>query len=460
MSWKISQSHLLGSYTRATSRTRDLALAEPARLQAVKKVRGISPESRPITPVQPIRIIASILLSMLAPRASSAFVCLRCELQRARPRLPVLARRTAHANFSVAVRRYDAFDEEPTQLETPRPRPRLSEHPLGRLRKRKGKAPLRATTARLEGGVKTLGDDSEIIVLKEVGEGPSEENATSEILPATLQEAINLAEALQQEKNPISPSEIVQQLDSLRPKTDLDTNEPHYVSQTAYVKLSRRLLRGFTGQQLSQYYSITKGVKRKEVGNEVIAGLKELQSQAKRPAERSEWHPGTTQINLRLPGLDVHRRSQRKAVSKHLLVDQILRDLWKLVLLEEIEAPGELELLLKPWQLTLLSSGSDKTPLDRVGKERRAKIEVHWPHSVLRITADKNTAEYAADDVEQLLQNTETKRFNLKPWIPHLDTNYTTAELSQVIPSKSLEAVAAMTGATVQVASGHSVRLY
>jgi hypothetical protein len=395
---------------------------------------------------------------MLAPRASSAFVCLRCELQRARPRLPVLSRRTTHANFSAAARRYDAFDEEPSQVETPGLRHRLSEHPLGRLRKRKGKAPLRATTARLEGGVKTLGDDAEILVLKEVGEGPSEESVAPKTLPATPQEAINIAESLQQEKNPISPTEIVQQLNSLRPKADTDPNEPHYVSQTAYVKLSRRLLRGFTGQQLSQYYSITKGVKRKEVGKEVIAGLKELQSQAKRPAERSEWHPGTTQIDLRLPGLDVHRgKSQRKAVSKHLLVDQILRDLWKLVLLEEIEAPGELELSLKPWQLILLSSGSDNTPLDRIGKERRAKIELHWPHNVLRITADKNTAEYAADDVEQLLQNTETRRFHLKPWIPYLDTNYTAAELSRVIPERSLEAVATMTGATVQVAGPYTV---
>jgi hypothetical protein len=62
--------------------------------------------------------------------------------------------------------------------------------------------------------------------------------------------------------------------------------------------------------------------------------------------------------------------------------------------------------------------------------------------------------------VEQLLQNTETKRLYLKPWVPHLDTNYTAAELSQVIPTKSLEAVSAMTGAIVQVVSGHTVRLY
>jgi hypothetical protein len=44
-------------------------------------------------------------------------------------------------------------------------------------------------------------------------------------------------------------------------------------------------------------------------------------------------------------------------VSKQLLVDRILRDVWKLVPLEEVEAPGEIELSLKPWQLTLLNAG-------------------------------------------------------------------------------------------------------
>ncbi|KAF2676140.1 hypothetical protein K458DRAFT_380438 [Lentithecium fluviatile CBS 122367] len=392
---------------------------------------------------------------MLAPRASSAFVCFRCELQLVRPQFRLLPRHssTLHAHLSTSARRHDAFDDEATRPQSSRPRPQLSEHPLGRLRKRKGNAPLRATTARLEGGVKTLGDDAEILVLKEVGgDGPSEDSVAPEpeVVPATPQEVVNLAASLQQERNPVSPSEIVQQLDSLRPETAGAPDEPRYVSQTTFVKLSRRLLRGFTGQQLSKYYSITKGVKAKQVGQQVIAGLEKLQSQARRPAERSEWHPGTTQVDHRLPGLDVHRRSQRKAISKHLLVDQILRDLWKLVLLEEIEAPGELELLLKPWQLTLLSSGSGETPLDRIGKYRKAKIEIHWPHNVLRITADKNTAEYAADDIETILQKTERKQINLNPWIPYLDKNCTAGDLVDVISDKSLEAIASLTGAFVQ----------
>lgn len=290
---------------------------------------------------------------MLAPRASSAFVCIRCELKLARPRLPLLLARPPQAAFSSASRRRDADDT--AQIQLPQQPQRVSAHPLGRIRKRRGRADLREITARLE-DIKTLGEDAEILVLKEAGVEPSEEKQTPEIVHSLAHEAPNIIESLRHESRPLTPQDIINQLDSLRPKSP-DPYGPHYVSQSTFVKLSRTVLQGFTGRQLSHYYSVTKGVKDSQVGNEVLDGLKQLQSRTSRPAERSEWHPGTTQIDQRLPGLAVHRKPKRGAISKHLLVDQILRDVWKLVLLEEIEAPGELELSLKPWQLSILSSG-------------------------------------------------------------------------------------------------------
>lgn len=294
---------------------------------------------------------------MLAPRASNAFVCLRCELTLTRSRLRALPRPPAHANFSASARRHHADDI----IEEGRSRPQLTAHPLGRLRKRKGGAPLRAITARLE-GTKTLGEDAAILVLREVGEARIEEKLPLEVVVGPSQDALSIAQALKEEDRPATLEEIVKQLDSLRPKTLAEPGEPHYVSQSAFVKLSNHLLRAFSSQQLSYYYSVTKGVSKRRVAKEVMGGLEQLQRQAKRPAERSEWHPGTTQINRRLPGLAVHK-AQPKKISKHLLVDQILRDLWKLVLLEEIEAAGELELAIKDWQLTLLTAGSMVIPL-------------------------------------------------------------------------------------------------
>lgn len=299
---------------------------------------------------------------MLAPRASSAFVCLRCELTLARPRLAALPRRIPHASFSSSSRRRgDALDDELERLES-NVKPLLSEHPLGRVRKRNGHA-IRETTARLE-GAKALGEDAAILVLEGLGEGKRDITPEPEVIKYNDDQLpLKLAEALADEK-PATLEEVVEQLDKLRQKATNDeatAAEGHYVSQAVFTRLSDHLLRAFTSAQLSHYYSQRKGVGKNRVAHEVREGLKELHGKAKRPSERSEWTPGTTQIDRRLPSLNVHSRKKR-GIGKHLLVDQILRDVWKLVMLEELETAGEIELALKDWQLVMLTSGGTVSP--------------------------------------------------------------------------------------------------
>jgi hypothetical protein len=148
----------------------------------------------------------------------------------------------------------------------------------------------------------------------------------------------------------------------LRPKNDGGPNDPHYVKQTTFVKLRKTLMNGFTQQQLIAFYSVAKNIRQEKVSQGVINSIKRKQE----PRDQ-EWQPGTTGITQRLPGVDRHVKIMRyrKNVSKQLLVDRILRDVWNLMLLEEIESPGELELSLQPWQLTLLKAGGTyaNTPL-------------------------------------------------------------------------------------------------
>ncbi|KAL5416573.1 hypothetical protein PMIN03_002112 [Paraphaeosphaeria minitans] len=397
---------------------------------------------------------------MLAPRVSGAFVCLRCELTQARSRLPVLPRRVPRASFSASSRRrHDAGDEDHDTESRPRFRiirhkTLLSEHPLGiRVRKRKGGGHLRETTARLE-GAKTLGEDTSIIVLEELGEQKKHEHIPEPLPPHDDQIPLKLAEALADER-PATLDEVVDQLDKLRLKATNDeviVEEGHYVSQTVYFRLSSHLFKSFTGRQLSHYYSERKGVEKDRVPQEVRDRLKQdqLKGTAKRPSMRSEWTPGTTQINQRSPSLDVHSQKKRKYIAKHLLVDQILRDVWKLIMLEELEATGEIELALKDWQLALLTSGSESA-LDRIGQTRKARLEVNTVDKVLRITADKHTAEYAANDVEQLLQASETQRFHFTTWVPHLETiDGSEPTTERVFPDDVLATVTALTGAQLQ----------
>ncbi|KAL1600785.1 hypothetical protein SLS60_007173 [Paraconiothyrium brasiliense] len=357
-------------------------------------------------------------------------------------------------------RRRDALDEEVEREAQPRlqPRPQLSEHPLGRVRKRRGRA-IRETTARLE-GTKTLGEDASILVLEELGDGKKKEATPEpEIVQDDEQLPLMLAEALADGK-PATLEEVVEQLDKLRRKAtnDEDSVYEHYVSQTVYTRLSNHLLRAFTAAQLSHYYSERKGVWKDRVAQEVKKGLKQMQGKGKRPSERSEWTPGTTQIDRRLPSLDVHSKIKRKAIGKHLLVDQILRDVWKLVMLEELETAGEIELALKDWQLVMLTSGTPETALDRIGEARKVKLEVNTADKVLRITADKHTAEYAADDVEQLLQASESRRFHLNDWIPHIETlGSAEPTTDDVFPEDVRATVASLTGAQIQIVSDKTV---
>ncbi|KAF2634859.1 hypothetical protein P280DRAFT_474304 [Massarina eburnea CBS 473.64] len=395
---------------------------------------------------------------MLAPRASGAFVCFRCELHRARPHLPALARR---APFSTSVRRRNVDEtlqpfqpEQPEQPEQPQKDkfhiyPQLNERPLIRVRRPKGKKRLRASTAIL-GGVKRLGDDADILLIREEGEDPIEEPVTPEPDETYPAEAVNIIGSLQEEKKPITLEEVVEKIDSLRPKTLSEPDEPQYINQSTFIRVSQTLLASFTSRQLSHYYSVTKGVERKDVGKQVLDSLKQMQSKEKRPAERSGWHPGRTPIDRRLPGLDVHRR-KRKPVSKHLIVDQILRGVWGFVMLEEIESSGELELLLKPWQLSVLTSGASPTPLDRIGRDRKASIEMHTTDHVVRVTADKSTAEYVANDIEKLVHDIETKHFDVSVWAPYLEEHVISQDMTKVFRETDLEAVSTMTEASIHV---------
>jgi len=234
---------------------------------------------------------------------------------------------------------------------------------LNRLRRKKGGRVIRET-ANL--GVKRLGDDADILVLREIAELTPEKATESPEEPektvsSEAPEIPDIVASLQEEGKDVTPEEIYEQIETLRPKNDSGLDEPHYVKQTTFVKLRKTLMNGFTHQQLIAFYSVAKNIRKEKVKQGVINSIKQKPGSGDqdRSVERSEWQPGTTDITQRLPGVDRHVKIKRyrKNVSKQLLVDRILRDVWNLMLLEEIESPGELELSLQSWQLALLKAG-------------------------------------------------------------------------------------------------------
>ncbi|RMZ66435.1 respiratory complex assembly rmp1 [Pyrenophora seminiperda CCB06] len=395
----------------------------------------------------------------MGPRTSSAFVCLRCEARLARWPWPALPRRPAHARFSASARpRHDAQEVEDQPQPTEVPITKVVQ-PLNRLIKTRRGQVVRETSARLK-GIKRLGDDAEILVLKEMADLEHYEEPVEEPDPVQPYEPVevpDIAAALQNEGKAVIPDDIYQQVMSLCPTNNGEPNEPHYVKQITFVKLRKALMKSFTQRQLMVFYSVAKNIQQSKVNKGVLDSIMRDRSDPKRPVERSEWQPGTTRITERLPGVDRHVKVMgwRRYVSKQLLVDRILRDAWNLALLEEVEAPGEIELFLRPWQLALLRAGEKETVLDRIGRSRQAKLEVVKQQDVLRITADKTTAEYAADDIETALQTTVTERMNLLPYkqllVDGIASNDRKSDLTELISRNILDAVSKLTQTTIEV---------
>ncbi|KAF9690835.1 hypothetical protein EKO04_011134 [Ascochyta lentis] len=442
---------------------------------------------------------------MLAPRASTAFVCLRCELKRSRGRPPACTPRPrpSHASFSTTARRHDADDvriqtnaddvriqapgEPPAQTDAHDVRIQANAHDVRiqanahdvriqanahdvkiqanahdvriqanaantpvRISKeymRKGKV-FRQRKAKL--GMTRMDEDADILVINEAPQPDDAEKTQPEPLePISVPDILS---SLQQEGAPVTNEDVARQLDSLRPARD-HADEPHYVTTADFVKLVAALTRGFTTTQLSHYCSAAKSIKQDTLYKVVKASVK--------ATKRSEWHPTTTSIEKRLPGVETIKKPKQKAKSirKATLVDKILRDVWKLELLEEMEAPGELELRLKEWELKLLHAGANDSNLARIAKIRNAKVEIHWPTNVLRITADKNTAEYTANDVEAALSKTHTTSLHLNRWVALLN-------LPNSLPNDGLAAslpadyVSSLTGAHIYPTDPFTLKIH
>jgi hypothetical protein len=167
----------------------------------------------------------------------------------------------------------------------------------------------------------------------------------------------------QEENSTPEQGEVNAQIEGLRPKLSTDPSDSDgdlYLSIKEYQRLHEVLYNGFTGPQLSRYFADSTGIVTTGDDENVIQGLIKASGTNKSANHQTEWRPGTSPISTRLPGGNagmLTRTTKQRGGSKRLLVDQILRRAWHISLIEEIEAPGELEISLKRWQLSLLFAG-------------------------------------------------------------------------------------------------------
>lgn len=90
--------------------------------------------------------------------------------------------------------------------------------------------------------------------------------------------------------------------------------------------------------------------------------------------------------------------------------------------------------------------------MEKVGRARKVKLELYQAEYVLRITADKTTAEYAAQDVQDILAKVTTNKLRLKPWLPFLKQTRVSENTDPVKLYKQddFDVVCSQTGTTIQ----------
>lgn len=327
--------------------------------------------------------VTQLTFSMLSRHAPSAFLCFRCEARFLRLRYPISPYQAPLTRFSTSIFHRDDANLQPTLSEVPQPASNNAKESISfvQSRRRKGKV-IRETSRRTLEGLTQLGDDADILVLKEV-EGIDKDESSTE--PEKL-EPIDLPDIVASlDVGSPSTDELHGQIESLRPEITANANEPQYLTQAEFAKLTRRLMDGFTHAQLSSFYANTKDTQQEKPSKKLSRDVKAGTGTEERLIVRTQWQPGTTALHKRLPRIDIAQaRSKGNSANKQLLVDRILRVAWNLAPLEEIELPGQLELALKPWQIKLLNcGGNDSLPiLDLVAiliyLKKRIQFSVEW----------------------------------------------------------------------------------
>ncbi|KAI9870523.1 MAG: hypothetical protein M1830_004133, partial [Pleopsidium flavum] len=104
---------------------------------------------------------------------------------------------------------------------------------------------------------------------------------------------------------------------------------------------------------------------------------------------------------------------------KEALADRVLGECWDLYVQAETDETGELELLLRPQDLSLLV-GKNRGTLNNFAERYNAKIDLSRRKNLLRFTADQVTCFRLTKDLEAVLGNIRHVDFDLSPMQPLL----------------------------------------
>ena len=400
---------------------------------------------------------------MLRPSSvRDASTCLRCNLR-------LVLRQIQH-------RRYQSSDESPQptqdfpvfpsappseqQHKHQSPRLRIVRNHVnhGRIRGKKGGQRRVESSEALS--IASLGQDSEVIVLRDLHEPrpPKEkpahdktevDDAESTLPTLTASDIENMSG-----RRAIRPQarEVFESIDELRPGINVSVlKEDEF--RDKFTALAKR----YTIGQLKGYLVHTTAPTRFGSSNARLSrrALKETEAieittsgGELQHLQRTAWHAGTTPITKRLPLVNFSEHIGRKMNNKEDVIESILRHAWFLGIEEEHAAKGEMEFLLTPMQFGLLLTKDSELlqPLLQNGKYyTNSRFQLHQADHVIRIVGPRIEAEALARVLVEAYAPAKSADIDLDTFDALLPSDRSGYSLQDILSSAQLTRIMRLT---------------
>ncbi|KAI5370645.1 putative protein Sls1 [Septoria linicola] len=292
-------------------------------------------------------------------------------------------------------------------------------------------------------GALSLDKPASVVVLQDVHDsrdhGPPTDNAilTGHAIeqPQQTPSAQEIERAISNRHLRPDAVEISASLETLRP-------ESNALEQEAFEKLRQQLIVAYTLPQLSRYLMT---VLRPTL--QPVPPQTNLESHNK-VVQAFAWQPGRTAIDTRRAKLVRATKLSRKSQT----ADRILRLAWKITVVSEEREVGELELMLQPWQMSMLfdltCKGQDfyKHLLSPAFLVEATEVLTWRPDGILRITGRRRDAEEVAYQLEVALSNVGRLKIDLAGF---LTSTATAAQVSNLCSDSELGHISRLTQSVI-----------
>ncbi|GAB1743978.1 hypothetical protein NU219Hw_g1018t1 [Hortaea werneckii] len=343
--------------------------------------------------------------------------CLRCHLRQVILAFQLQRSKTStrHLSTSRLLRQEEVWaeDQVPVQQKKRAKRDYVYRHihPNGRIIGKPGRRQ-RQTSGQL--ATDSLGKPSEVILMQDVpdrikknsGADTSHASGTKASVansPLSTQEI----EAMITGKTVVPDQEEVNaSIEELRPQVQI-------MEEREFDGLRRQLVDSYNLRQLAQYLV---GTMKTEPSDQQEAKPKS-KVEKRTLVQATPWSPGKRPLEERAGRVSIDKNEIGSSKAK--LANQIMRAGWGLTTFDEEQRIGELELLVKPWQLKMLFDVKvDSKPalenfIDAKLMRLTSDIRPYRPDNVVRITARRRDAEEIARQLQDKLAQVKPLGMNL-----------------------------------------------